>query len=216
MKTKTKALLTALCALLLVTVSVAGTLAYLTSRDEVVNTFAVGKVQIMLDEADVTPEGTPIDGADRVKGNEYHLIPGRTYTKDPTVTVKMGSEESYVRMLVTINKISELNAVFGDFLPQDHVTGWDSAVWPCVATTNNGDNTVTYEFRYHTTVDASEATADVVLEPLFTTFTLPGEVDGDELETIRDLQITVVGHAIQRAGLDDADAAWAAFDAQVK
>ena len=51
MKTKSKALLLTLCAVLLVTASVLGTMAFLTSNDEVVNTFSVGSVAIKLDEA---------------------------------------------------------------------------------------------------------------------------------------------------------------------
>ena len=42
MKTKRKALLLSLCAVLLVAVSVMGTIAYLTSTDNVANTFTVG------------------------------------------------------------------------------------------------------------------------------------------------------------------------------
>lgn len=217
MKAKSKALIISLCAMLLITVTVLGTIAYLTSVDEAVNTFTVGNVSIKLDEADVNPDGTLIDGAYRVDGNEYHLIPGRTYIKDPTVTVNKGSEESYIRMFVTINKISELKSALGeDFLPQDYVTGWDSSIWKPVATVDNGDNTVTYEFRYYKTVNAVDTAEDVMLEPLFDTFTLPGEITGEELATISDLKITVQANAIQAYGFDNADEAWVAFDEQVK
>ena len=50
MKTKSKALLLTLCAVLLVTASVLGTMAYLTSQDQVVNTFTVGSVAIKLED----------------------------------------------------------------------------------------------------------------------------------------------------------------------
>ena len=86
MKTKSKALLLTLCAVLLVAASVLGTMAYLTSTDTVTNTFTVGKVEIKLDETDVTNPNGP-----RVTANSYKLMPGTTYTKDPTVTVKAGS-----------------------------------------------------------------------------------------------------------------------------
>ena len=46
MKKTKKALLLSLCAVMLVTASVLGTMAYLTSTDEVVNTFTVGNVAI--------------------------------------------------------------------------------------------------------------------------------------------------------------------------
>lgn len=225
MKKTTKALLIVLCVVLLVAGSVMATLAYLTDTDKVVNTVTVGKVDITVDESEVTPDGEPVEGADRVEGNEYHLIPGQTYVKDPTMTVKQGSEESFVRMLVTINCLSELKAIFGDdFLPENYVSGWDRSIWiPESVTEDAATNTATYEFRYYKTVDASEADADIVLEPLFTSFTLPGEVTGEELATIADLEIVAVGNAIQTLGFaDDAaagttaeDAAWAAFDAQV-
>lgn len=111
MKTKSKALLLTLCAVLLVAASVLGTMAYLTSSAEVENTFTVGKVEIKLDEAKVTADGIPVEGAARVTANSYKLMPGTTYTKDPTVTVLKGSEESYVRMKVTFNNASKLMAM---------------------------------------------------------------------------------------------------------
>ena len=108
MKTKSKALLLTLCAVLLVAASVLGTMAYLTSTDTVTNTFTVGKVEIKLDEAKVTADGIPVESADRVTANSYKLMPGTTYTKDPTVTVLNGSEDSYVRMKVTFNNAAAL------------------------------------------------------------------------------------------------------------
>ena len=216
MKSKAKALLLVLCAVVLVVGSVMGTLAYLTDRQEVVNTFTVGDVDIKVDETPVTPDGKPVEGEDRVEGNEYHLIPGQTYTKDPTMTVVKGSEESYVRMMVTINCISELRAIFGaDFLPHEFIEGKDSNNWVYNSTVENGDNTVTYEFRYYKTVNAFEATEDIVLEPLFTSFTIPGEMTGEQLATIDDLEIRVEGHAIQTLSFATADEAWAAFNNQM-
>ena len=110
MKKTTKALLLTLCAVLLVAASVMGTMAYLTASDSVQNTFTVGKVKINLDEAKVTEDGKPV-GTDRVKANSYKLIPGVTYTKDPTVTVLNGSVESYVRMKVTFNNAQQIIAM---------------------------------------------------------------------------------------------------------
>lgn len=67
MKTRSKALLLSLCAVLLVAASVFGTMAYLTSNDSVVNTFTVGSVSITLDEADVKTDGTYETNHDTVK-----------------------------------------------------------------------------------------------------------------------------------------------------
>ena len=95
---KSKAILMVVCAMLLVAASVMGTLAYLTSQDSVTNTFSVGKVKITLDEAKVGEDGKKLTGAEaaRGQGNEYHLLPGHEYDKDPTVTVKGGSEDCYL------------------------------------------------------------------------------------------------------------------------
>ena len=100
-RNRIKPLLTLCCALLLVAAGVFGTLAYLTGTDTVNNTFTVGNVKITLDEAKVTTDGTPVEGADRVKANEYHLLPGHTYTKDPTVTVQANSEACWLFVQVT-------------------------------------------------------------------------------------------------------------------
>lgn len=108
MKTKSKALLLTLCAVLLIAASVLGTMAYLTSTAKVENTFTIGKVEIKLDEAKVNANGIPEEGAARVTANSYKLMPGTTYTKDPTVTVLKGSEDSYVRMKVTFNNAAAL------------------------------------------------------------------------------------------------------------
>ena len=128
MKTKTKALLLSLCAVLLVAATVFTTVAYLTSKDAVKNTFTIGKVNIKLDEANVDEGGNVIEGAGRVKENSYKLLPGHTYTKDPPVTVLKGSEEAFVRMKVPMNKASDLIALCTDpEFAEDGPTGVENA-----------------------------------------------------------------------------------------
>lgn len=118
-KTKTKALLMSLCAVLLVAASVLGTMAYLTDTQKVENTFTVGNVSIKLDEAKVDENGTQVVDKDgnpvaRVTENEYKLLPGHTYVKDPTVTVLTPSVASYVRMKVTFNNADKIIALCTD------------------------------------------------------------------------------------------------------
>ncbi len=231
MKLKTKVAMLAVGAVALVSASIAGTVAYLTDRESVVNTFTIGNAAIILDEAAVDQYGDPIAGEDRTRiGNEYHLVPGETYVKDPRITITAGSEAVYVRMLVTINKIEALNQMSGgEFLPENYVGAtWDANVWKCVDIVDNGDDTKTYEFRYYDVgnqsyiVNAANAADDLVLEPLFEEFTVPGSVTSDQIQTLQDLQITVVGHAVQATGFGDpandpeaaVDEAWSAFDQQ--
>lgn len=195
---------------LVAAVSVLGTLAYLTSTDSVTNTFTVGDVKITLDEAKVDANGAAVVPAERVKANSYKLMPGHSYTKDPTVTVKAGSESSYIRLLVTVS--------FGNALDDNAIamgldsifTGYNASVWARVSKTVSSDNkTITYEYWYKEAVSA--ATADVKLPALFTGFTIPGTWDGNSLAAVGNFEIKVVAQAIQADGFGDDVAAWAAF-----
>lgn len=208
MKTKTKAFVLALCAVLLVVNTVFVTMAFLTSQDSVKNTFTVGNVTITLDETDVDLYGKQ-DGDTRVKANEYKLIPGHEYIKDPTVTVAKGSEESYVRMLVTITHYSDVLTVFGeDFLPQYFVADWDNTVWVSTneVKVSEDENSATYEFRYKDTVNALEA--EQKLPALFTKIIMPDNVDGTNIAKLNEMEINIVAHAIQADGFDNVADAW--------
>ena len=243
MKTKSKALLLTLCAVLLIAASVLGTMAYLTSSAEVKNTFTVGKVEIKLDEAKVNADGIPVEGAARVTANSYKLMPGNTYTKDPTVTVKAGSEESYVRMKVTFNNATKIIALCTD--PEfagDGPTGVENAFplirmvkfveanaakWDGIIPDNMVDTEEMLADEYY--FDAANDTltyyfyynetvgapdGDVVLPVLFNSITVPEWVTGEQLAKLNNFQITVVAEAIQAGSFANADKAWAAFAEQ--
>ena len=208
-----KKLMTVLALVLVIAMSVAGTYAYLTSADKVVNTFTVGDVQIKLDEAKVDANGVAVTPAERVKANSYKLLPGHTYNKDPMVTVLKGSESSYVKMTVTFSNAAELDAIFepngANLL--SIFNGYDSTNWIYKGNTKNADNTRTYEFWYKEAVAAP--TADVALDALFDSITVPGGINNDQLATIKGMTITVNAYAIQADGFANADAAWAAYPA---
>lgn len=215
MKTKSKALLLTLCAVLLVTASMLGTMAYLTSTASVENTFTVGSVAIKLDEAKANTDGSLVEGAERVKANSYKLLPGHTYTKDPMVTVLKGSEASYIKMTVTFSNAKELDDIFapnGADMTKIF-NGYDPANWTYKGNTKNATaNTRTYEFWYKKAVGAP--TADVALDALFDSITVPGTITNEQLATIEGMTITVNAYAIQADGFADAKAAWAAFNAK--
>lgn len=242
MKTRRNALLLSFCAVLLVVASVFGTVAYMTSKDQVKNTFTVGKVAINLDEAKVTEDGKPVEGADRVKENSYKLVPGLTYTKDPMVTVLDGSEASYVRMKVTFNNARTIIGMCTDpEFAEDGPTGVEEAYplirmvnfveanamkWDGIIPDNMVDteemlanakyfsydkeaDTLTYYFYYNETVAAPNG--DVALPVLFDSITVQNWVTGDQLKELDGFQINVEAEAIQAAGFDKAEDAWAAF-----
>lgn len=224
MKTKSKALLLTLCAVLLVTASVLGTMAFLTSTASVENTFTVGSVKITLDEAKVTTDGEPVEGAARVTENSYKLMPGHTYTKDPTIHVDAASEDCFIRAKVTLTNASEWIAIatkYADNKVENIIKGTDDNIWwvsqPAV---DNEKNTVTYTFVYknesHTDelgkrIWTSTDSKDLVL---FNEIAIPGGLTNDELAAVGSSKITVVAEAIQADGFETEAAAWAAFDAQ--
>lgn len=209
MKTKSKALLLSLCAVLLVVASVMGTMAYLTSSDTVTNTFTVGNVAIKLDEAKVNTDGTLVAGADRVKANSYKLLPGHFYNKDPMVTVLKGSESSYIKMTVTFSMAKELDAIFAPTGAEltSIFGGYDSNNWIAKGSTKDTTaNTRTYEFWYKEAVAAKDS--DVALDALFDSITVPGTITKEQLATIEGMTITVNAYAIQADGFKDAAEAW--------
>lgn len=218
MKNTKKILLICICVIAVLTISLVGTLAYLLDTDSVINTFTVGQVHISVDEAKVNADGTPVDGENRVKANEYHVLPGMEYTKDPTVTVDGGSEDAYVRMILTVHNASDVLAILtkyelGDFSVL--IGGWDKTIWLYEGfTEDTAKNTISFEFRYKEVV--AKSASDTKLPALFDTLIVPGEITGEEMKGLYDggFKMEVFGHAIQAAGFDTEDAAWDAFDTQ--
>ena len=209
---KKKILVACLCVALAVLTVAGTTLAYLTSKDTVTNTFTVGNVKITLDEAKANTDGTLVEGADRVKANSYKLMPGHTYNKDPMVTVQNGSEPSYIKMTVTFSKANALDAIFAPTGAEltSIFNGYDATNWIYKGNTKDATaDTRTYEFWYKDTVGAP--TTNVALDALFDSITVPDAITGEQLATIAGMTITVDAYAIQADGFADADAAWAAF-----
>ena len=188
MKTKNKALLLTLCAMLLVAASIFGTVAYLTSKTEnVVNTFTVGQVKITLDEAEVDADGKPVQGAARVQKNAYKLI-AKKYADNKVENIITGTDDSI--WWVSQPSFDEAaNTVTYTFVykNESHTDELGKRIW----TKADGKDLV-----------------------LFNKIVMPGEVTNEELAGVADTKITVVGEAIQAEGFETEAAAWAAFDAK--
>lgn len=199
MKKTTKALLLSLCAVMLVTASVLGTMAYLTSTDEVKNTFTVGNVAITLDEQDV--DNSTAGENDRDKANAYKLMPGHTYTKDPIVHVASTSEDCYLFVKV-VNEISAIEGVT-TVAQQMTAKGWQTV---------EGQTDV---YVYIGTEAAATGPAVVKANenvPVFEAFTVSGTVDNTTLASYAGKTITVTAYAIQADGFSGKTASeiWAA------
>ena len=180
-----KKTLTVVIALVLVVVmSVAGTVAYLTSTKTVTNTFTVGKVEITLDETDVNEYGAKVSDT-RVTENTYKLIPGHTYTKDPIVHVGADSEDCWLFVKVEngLSAIEDSNAKIAGQLTENG--------WTLVADTTN-------IYAYRTTVSAN---TDV---PVFASFKLAGTAD---VADYANAKIVVTAYAVQADSFETAAAA---------
>lgn len=188
MKTKKKALLMTLCAVMLVVASVMGTMAYLTSTDSVTNTFTVGNVQITLDEAKVNLDGSlDTTATNRVKANSYKLLPGHAYTKDPTVHVDANSEQCWLFVKVE----DGLAAIEDTTTIADQMT---AKGWTPIASGSN-------VYAYGTKVNAGE---DI---PVFDSFKIKGDA---VVSGYANAQIVVTAYAVQTDGFATATAAWEA------
>lgn len=201
MKVKKKALTIALCVALLAVGTLVGTMAYFTDSDSAVNTFTVGKVKIMLDEADVKLDGTyETDVTNRVTQNKYHLIPGQTYIKDPTIHVEAGSSNCYVYVTIE-NEITEIEGA-ETVANQMAANGWSLL---------DGAADMVYVYKGSegapaNVVKASVSQTDI---PVFERFTIDGDkADNADLKASKDDFITVTGYAVQVEGFSSALEAW--------
>ena len=101
---KKKGLALVLALTLLVVCVVAGTLAWLTAKSDVVtNTFTTSDIKVELKET---------------TGQKYKMIPGYTISKDPKATVLAGSEECY--LFVKLDKSTN----FDTYLEYVIADGW--------------------------------------------------------------------------------------------
>ena len=192
MKNAKKVLLLALCAILLVGATIAGTVAYLTSQKTVTNTFTVGKVSITLTEDKINVQtgekltGSEAGTTDNLQNIE--LVPGREIEKNPVITVSNDSEECYLFVKIE-NGLTSAGTING---MED---------WVLVDTTLNTD-TVKY-YRYETTANAGDE-IDV-----FTSFTCNTTIT--EYDAALDgATIVITAYAIQKENLT-ADEAFAAL-----
>lgn len=108
----TKTMFMILAVVLIVGISVGGTLAWLTATTgPVTNTFTVGDIDITLTETGAT---------DNAKN--YTFVPGDKLAKDPTVTVVAGSESCYLFV-----KVVDVNNTIPNITPAEKIIDWSIA-----------------------------------------------------------------------------------------
>ena len=190
MKARSKALLLALCAVLLVAVSVLGTMAYLTSKTQVItNTFTVGDINIELTET-------------KPESKQAKIIPGVDIEKDPKVTVKKDSEACWLFV-----EVKEEGTFVATKVTYSIAGGW-----------TKGDGTKIPANVYYRSVDAVTTDTDfyvlkgneahkngvVIVSDTLT------KADVNNINAgANQPKLTFTAYAVQKEGIDTAADAWA-------
>lgn len=196
----TKAMVMILSLMLVVGLSVGGTLAWLTATaPTVTNTFTVGDITIDLWENDFVLSRNSLDQSKKVTvENDYKVVPGGTSPKNPTLTVNAKSENCYVYVTVENNmKIGETTVATVDV----------QNTWNVVGT--NGNKTL---YRYNSIVNYSESAQNLAV---FTQVTYSGtEITKANISQLSGKTIVINGYAHQsdntnQATADAAAKAWA-------
>ena len=199
MKKRTLALILAL--VLVFGAAVGGTIAYLTdTTDPVINTFTIGKVDITLDEAKVDEYGAAIEDVPRVKANSYKLIPGHTYTKDPTVHVDANSENCWLFVKVENGIVS-----------YEAATSIEEGGYKKIAdqiTANNWTALDGVAGVYYKQYTKGQTDKDFVVFNNFEIADSANQLDGWTGITDTTTKIVVTAYAIQNDGFSTAAAAW--------
>ena len=186
-------------ALAVIGYSVSGTVAWLASKSEsTVSTFTIGDINITLTES--SADSQPVK-----------LIPGIDIGKDPKVAVEPNSEACWLFV-----KAEETN--WPDFTDAN---GTARKVSYSVAAGDNGWKALGNVPRvYYREVSAEDAKAGIAyyvsraaLAPEQCCHCQPGtDQDGSQQPRWTQPKLTFTAYAVQREGIDDAAAAWAAAE----
>jgi len=181
-----KAISVVLVLVLLIGGMIGGTVAWLIDKsDSVVNTFTYGDINIELDETDT---GLDNDGKDTT--NEYEMIPGQAIGKDPTITVKSGSENNwlFVKLVKSTN--------FDNFMTFTIADGWTQLY------DDQGNEVEGVYFRFQSETDGDVAYPvlkdDQVIVKGEVTKQMLNALDADETYP----KLTVTAYAVQYAGFE--------------
>ena len=195
--------------LLVMALSIGGTLAWLTDTETVTNTFTLGNVDITLTETwNTDTDGDKVNDVWSAK-----FVPGKELAKDPKVSVVAGSEACYVYVKITetIGFDAGKTGNFADYFDYDIAADWTKL------TDADGEAIAGV---YYMTVDAATATAGkswYVLEGSQTNangcVTVPDSVTKTMIDDLSDTNptLTITAYAIQSEGTGSAYEAWLKF-----
>ncbi len=224
-----RSLLLITAAIALVVSTVFATMAYMTRQATITNTFTVGKITLELRESPVDSNGqkltentTDSEGLKISMANKYHLIPGQTYDKDPTVYVMANSEACYLYARVK-NGVKAIEDSNKSIPSQMEAKGWKK-----IGTIQNSETVRETLWVY---CGLKDGTTEINTEPaviptkstnqsfeIFNTFTTASNATIDDAtystSNNTNSNITVTAYSIQQGGFDSyTDAENALLDA---
>lgn len=178
---KNKITITIICAVLSCVCLIGTTFAWLTAKtDPLTNTFTVGDINITL------TEGNALD---------LKMIPGRTITKDPKVTVKKDSEACWV--FVKIEKSTN----FDTFMEYALADGWIQL--------KNGETPIDGVFYREVALNANDQPFYVLAGNVVTVKNTVTKDDMDGLDNASKYPtLTFTAYAVQSDNVADAYTAW--------
>ena len=183
-----KKLMTVLALVLVIAMSVAGTVAYLTHiTDPITNTFTVGNIDIGLAET----------------ATNFKMVPGCDIAKDPKVTVEANSEDCW--LFVRIDESSNLK----DFISYAVAEGW---------TQGDGTNIPSKVWYRPVEASTADQTFSVLAGDKVTVNNnvTKGMMDGLEVSGAIQPTLTFTACAVQADGFADASDAYAQAPAAFK
>lgn len=181
--------------LLVMALSIGGTLAYLTyTTESITNTFTVGNVKIDLTET----FNTDTDGKDGNDAWTGKMVPGQPIAKDPKVTVEAGSEACY--LFVKLGK----SEGFDTYITSAIAAGWTeltdvSGVY-YREQSEVADDVADDELPSYSVLSEDKVTVNTsVTQEMMDAIT-----KGDATKPT----LTITAYAVQSAGMADAADAW--------
>ena len=170
---------------LLIGCAIGGTVAWLTAKtDPVVNTFTYGDINITLTE-------------NKPANQQAKIIPGVDIEKDPKVTVKANSEACWLFV-----KVEEEGTFVANKVTYSVADDW-----------TKGNGTKIPENVYYRAVDAVTTDTDFAVLKDNKIYVSEELTKGDIQSVTTQPKLTFTAYAVQKDGMADAAAAWAAANA---
>ena len=181
---------------LLIGCAIGGTVAWLTANTApVVNTFTYGDINIDLWEHAYDATTNALGNSKVTEVENYKIIPGVDLPKDPTVTVKAGSEACWLFV-----KVEQTGTFVTDKVTYSVMTGADG--WKALPDVDG---------VYYREVSAvtSDTSFDILENNKVTVSDTLTKADVNNITAENQPKLTFTAYAVQKEGIDTAAAAWA-------